>query len=155
MAEDGYDRSQLFQLWVQPIHGQFELVLGAAEEVVEVGVQVDFLGEEVVEDLLLQYGWAVLPILRVAFNKRPPIDVTHVGFAIGSQQIKPTDLLLKLLYYPVAHKFLSWGQVDRKPHLLSLLVALNYAIEGGWFACLGIHVVWSDGVDLDIEGVGG
>ena len=56
MAEDGYDRSQLFQLWVQAIHGQFELVLGAAEEVVEVGVQVDFLGEEVVEDLLLQYG---------------------------------------------------------------------------------------------------
>ena len=92
---------------------------------------MNFLWKKMVEYLFFQNGRAILPILRVAFYKRPSVNIADIGFAISSQQVKPTHLLLKLLNNSIAHEFLGRSKIYRETYLFSFLIPLNNTIKSG------------------------
>jgi len=75
----------------------------------EIRMLMYFFWKEVIKDLFLQNRRTILPVLRIALHKRPPVHIAHVGFAIGSQQVEATNLLSELLHNSIAHKFLGRG----------------------------------------------
>lgn len=101
-----------------------------------------------VEDLLGEYGGTIVPILRISLHKGPSIHITDVRFAIGPQEVEATDFLLELLDDAVADEFLVGREDHWEANFLAVLVSLHHSIEGGRTTCLGVHIVWPDGVDL-------
>lgn len=155
MPENRYDRSQLFYSRAEIIQRRAILVLEVYWKFISVAKCGHFFGEKLPKDLLFKYFSTVVPVLGIAFHKRPAINITHIAFPVGSQKIESTNLLPKLLYYSVADELLIWSQDNRVPKLFALLISLNNAIKSGRFPCLGIHVVGTNGVYLNIESIGG
>lgn len=51
-------------------------------------------------------GGTVIPIFGIPLDEGPSIDIADIGFTVGPQKIEPAHLLLELLDYPIADKFL-------------------------------------------------
>jgi hypothetical protein len=138
---------RLVDRWSELVFCLFDLVEGS--HVLNSG------GEEMVEHFLFENGRAVLPVLGITLDKRPAIHVTDVALSVASKQVESANVLFELFDNSVANVLLFWGQDDGKALLFSFLVAVDDSVESGSLPCLGVHVVGSDGVDLDVEAVGG
>jgi len=128
VSKNRYNRSQLLHPWIQIIQRWTILVLKVFWKFVSVAECSNFFGKKLPKYLFFKYFGAVVPILRIALHKRPTIHVAHIAFPVGSQQIESTNLLSKLLYYPVANELLIRSQDDRVPKLFAFLVSLDDAI---------------------------
>lgn len=92
---------------------------------------MDLIREKFGKNLLLQNLGAVFPILGISLDERPPIDITNVGFAIGSQQVEATNFLSKLLHNSVANKLLIRSKNNRISHLFTILIPRNNSVQSG------------------------
>ena len=128
MSENRYNRSQLFDSWIEIIQRRAILILEVYWEFISVAKCGHFFREKLAKDLLFKYFGTVVPVLWIAFNKRPAIHITHIAFPVGSQKIESTNLLPKLLYYSVANELLIWSQDNMVPQFFALLVSLDYTI---------------------------
>lgn len=75
------------------------------QKFIEERLLMNFSGEEVIEDLFLENGGAIFPIVRISFDERPAINITNVWFSIRPKQIESTYFLLKLLDDSIADEF--------------------------------------------------
>lgn len=48
------------------------------QKFIEERLLMNFSGEEVIEDLFLENGGAIFPIVRISFDERPAINITNV-----------------------------------------------------------------------------
>ncbi len=109
--------------------------------------------EETFEDFAFQYNCAVIPVLRVALDKWPSVDIADIGLALSPKQVKSTNILLKLLYDFRAQEFFLRCQYDRKPFFLTTLVSIDNPIQGRWPPGLCVHIIRSNGINFNVEGI--
>lgn len=85
--------------------------------------------KEAFKNFSFEDNGTIIPVLGISLNEGPAIDITHIGLALGPQQIKPANILLKLLHNLRAQELLLGRQDNRKPLLLPTLIPINNPIK--------------------------
>jgi len=152
MPKYGHNWSELLHFRKRLVNGRSKFILSLSN-FIERGHLLYPSWEEVIEHLFFENCWAIFPILRVTFDKRPTVHITHIAFAIATKQVETTNILLELLYYSIANIFFLRRQYDRKALLFAFFVSHNNSIKRGSLSCFCIHIVRPDCVNFDVESI--
>lgn len=153
MSKNGNDWAQLFHFWVEVVQWRpiDILILTFIQPFCQKTTVPAW--KKSIYYLLLQNQCAVIPIFRISLHKGPSVDIAHIRPAIGPQKVESTDFLLKFLNNFITDELLIWSKDDWISDLFSFFVPLNHTVESWRPSSLGIHIVWTNCVDLDIEGI--
>ena len=92
----------------------------------------------------------VVKVLGRVLDKRPPVDVAHVGPALRSQQIEPANRLTEREAHPPRDLLFIRGEEHGESLLLTVLVPLHPPVHNRRLSRLGVRVVGTHGVHLDV-----
>lgn len=101
-----------------------------------------------------QYLGTIIIVLVRVLHKTKTIYVAHKRFAIGTQQIESAHGLLEGQTHFARDQLFGIAQDNRITDLFAFAVAFDFAIECWALPGLGVRIIWSDGVHLDIGACG-
>src|SRR3569833_1851275 len=105
------------------------------------------------DEHLAQDGGAVVVVLVVVLDEASAVDVDDVALAAGAQEIEAAHALAERGRDLARDLLLLAAQLRHVANLLAVGVAAHDAVDDGRLARLGVAVVWSHRVGLDILGI--
>lgn len=94
-------------------------------------------------------GTIVVVLVRI-LDETESVHVAHKRLSVGAQQIKAAHRLLERQAHFARDQLLGVAQDDRITDLFALTVAFHFAVERRALAGLGVRIVRTDGVHLDV-----
>lgn len=139
----------LTTVWAR--HGNRILTLQTKQSLVCHGaLQID---REFSHDDLADLVSAVLIILFGSFHEGEAIDVTHIGVAFGSQHVKAANILLETDRYFPCDILLLLREIHRIANFFAIFVSLDNSVQRWALSGLGMGIVRSDSINLNIEAI--
>jgi len=99
-------------------------------------------------------GGRVLVVSRGGLDEGPAVDVAHVRGAVRTEDVEPVDHLTEGERDAARHVLLVRREQDREADLLAARVAHHPPVQGRGLARLGVRILGSDRVDLQVSPLG-
>ena len=105
-------------------------------------------GRQLPKDHITEYAGTVVVVFTGVLHETEAIDVTHVGLAVSSQEVKATNCLFEGGTDLPGDEFLMVWEDDWVADLLTLTVSLYFTVQRGGLTGLRVGVVGTHCVHL-------